>query len=364
MTPPPLYCLRCVLVGPECYTFVPAHSFAERLPSCPPRRVQKSGIFLETNCRTGRSARFASIPAEGRVLRDGRPVPLTPKAFDLLVSCAPPRPSCHARSAALETVARHVRRRIQPDRGDLGGSQGARARRAVDRDRAKNGYRFVGPAEEAGLTVEPESRLTGPGRLPRLRCSRSSTSQADPEQEYFVEGMTEALIADLAQISALRVISRTTTMRYKGTRTPLPQIARELKVDGVIEGSVLRVGDRVRITAQLIHAATDTHVWAQHYERPLDDVLAVHGEVARAVAREIQVRLTPDEGQRLARSTRHVSRGPRGLPAGSPSLAEVHPGRVREGPATIFIGRLRWIRRSRERMPRSRTCTLRLVRMG
>jgi serine/threonine protein kinase/Flp pilus assembly protein TadD len=122
----------------------------------------------------------------------------------------------------------------------------------------------------------------------------------DPQQEYFADGMTEELIADLSQVSALRVISRTSVMQYKGTKKLLPEIARELHVDGVIEGSVLRSGDRVRITAQLIQAATDTHLWARSYERDLRDVLALQDEVARAIANEIKIKLTPQEQTRLA----------------------------------------------------------------
>ena len=117
----------------------------------------------------------------------------------------------------------------------------------------------------------------------------------DPEQEYFAEGMTEALIAALAKISALRVTSRTTVMCYKGKRQPLPMIARELGVDAVIEGTVLRSGQRVRISVQLIEASTDSHLWAETYERDLRDVLTLQSEVARNIAREIQVKLTPQE---------------------------------------------------------------------
>jgi eukaryotic-like serine/threonine-protein kinase len=124
----------------------------------------------------------------------------------------------------------------------------------------------------------------------------------DSEQDYFTDGMTEALITDLAQIGALRVISRTSAMRYKDTDKPLSQIARELNVDALVEGSVLRAGDRVRITAQLIHAATDQHLWAKSYERDLRDILALQSEVARAVADEVQIKLTPQEQARLARS--------------------------------------------------------------
>ena len=122
----------------------------------------------------------------------------------------------------------------------------------------------------------------------------------DPGQEFFVDGMTDALIANLAKIRALRVISRTSVMRFKGTTTPLPEIAAELNVDAVVEGSVVRSGDRVRVTAQLIDAETDQHLWAENYERDLTDILSLQGEVARAIAREIQVALTPLEEQRLA----------------------------------------------------------------
>jgi serine/threonine protein kinase len=121
----------------------------------------------------------------------------------------------------------------------------------------------------------------------------------DPSQQYFADGMTDELITDLAQISGLRVISRTSAMQYKDSKRSLPQIAKELNVDGVIEGTVERVGDRVRIRAQLIDAATDRHVWAKSYERALSDILAMQDEVARGIASEIEVVLTPAERARL-----------------------------------------------------------------
>jgi TolB-like protein len=122
----------------------------------------------------------------------------------------------------------------------------------------------------------------------------------DPGQEYFVDGMTEELIADLGQIEALRVISRTSVMRYKKTDKPLPQIAKELDVDAVIEGSVMRAEDRVRVTARLIQAASDRHLWAQSYGGELRDVLALQSEVAQAIASEIRIKVTPQEQARLA----------------------------------------------------------------
>jgi serine/threonine protein kinase/tetratricopeptide (TPR) repeat protein len=131
----------------------------------------------------------------------------------------------------------------------------------------------------------------------------------DPEQEFFADGMTEALIARLAQIGSLRVISLTSAMTYKGVRKSLPEIARELEVDAVVEGSVLRAGERVRITAQLIEAASDQPLWSNTFDRPLGDILDLHSDVSRAIAEELRTRLTPNERVRLAgaRSVRPVA---------------------------------------------------------
>jgi TolB-like protein/DNA-binding winged helix-turn-helix (wHTH) protein/Tfp pilus assembly protein PilF len=128
----------------------------------------------------------------------------------------------------------------------------------------------------------------------------------DPEQEYFADGMSEALTTELAQISALKVISRTSVMQYKGTKKTLPQIARELGVDAVIEGAVQRSGDKVEITVQLIHAPSDRHLWAKSYERGLRDVLALQREIAHTIADEIKAKLTPPEKIRLT-STRSIN---------------------------------------------------------
>jgi serine/threonine protein kinase/Tfp pilus assembly protein PilF len=142
------------------------------------------------------------------------------------------------------------------------------------------------------------------GRIKAIAVLPLANLSRNPDEDYFVDGMTEAVITDLAQISALRVISRTSAMRYKDSNKPLPEIAHELSVDGLVEGSVLRAGDRVRITAQLIHAATDQHIWAKSYDRDLSDVLALQSEVARAIADEVQAKLTPQERARLARARR------------------------------------------------------------
>jgi TolB-like protein/Tfp pilus assembly protein PilF len=140
------------------------------------------------------------------------------------------------------------------------------------------------------------------GRIRSLAVLPLENFSRDPEQEYFADGMTEELITNLAQIGSLHVISRMSAMHYKGSKKPLPQIARELKVDAVLEGSVGRAGNRVRITAQLIDAATDRHLWAKSYERDLKDVLSLQSEVAQAVAREVRAAVTPEERARLARA--------------------------------------------------------------
>ena len=123
----------------------------------------------------------------------------------------------------------------------------------------------------------------------------------DPAQEYFADGMTEELINDMGQVSTLRVISLTSAMSYKGTKKQLPQIAHELSVDGVVEGGVLREGNQVRISAQLIDARTDRPIWAHTYVRDMTSVLALQGEVAQAIADEISIKVTPQEQARLAR---------------------------------------------------------------
>jgi TolB-like protein/DNA-binding winged helix-turn-helix (wHTH) protein/Tfp pilus assembly protein PilF len=122
----------------------------------------------------------------------------------------------------------------------------------------------------------------------------------DREQDYFADGMTDDLIANLAKIHSLRVISRSTAMAYKGTHKPLPQIATELNVDAVVEGTVMRVGNRVRITAELVQVSTDQHLWADTYESPIGDVLALQNRVSSAIVDQIRINLTKEDKERLA----------------------------------------------------------------
>jgi len=153
--------------------------------------------------------------------------------------------------------------------------------------------------------AEPRIRRTGRIRPqhPRVRSLAVlplENLSANSEEDFFADGMTDALITTLAQIRSLRVISRTSVMRYKGARKPLIEIGRELNVDAVVEGTVMRSGERVRVGAQLIHASTDTHLWAKTYAGELRDVLSLQSELAEAIAHEIEIELTPQEQARFA----------------------------------------------------------------
>jgi TolB-like protein/DNA-binding winged helix-turn-helix (wHTH) protein/tetratricopeptide (TPR) repeat protein len=143
--------------------------------------------------------------------------------------------------------------------------------------------------------------MTAPPKIRSIAVLPLENLSGDAGQEYFAEGMTDALITDLAQISSLKVISRTSVMQYKGTRKPLPEIAKELNVDGIVEGTVTRSGERVRVDAQLIEASTDRHFWARTYDYDLSDVIVLQNEVARAIANEIEAKVTPQEQARLLR---------------------------------------------------------------
>ena len=142
--------------------------------------------------------------------------------------------------------------------------------------------------------------MTSRSRINSLVVLPFENLSGDPEQGYFADGMTDELASKLAQIGALRVISRTSAMQYKHSGKPLPEIAKELNVDAAVEGSVLRSGDNVRITVQLIDASSDKHLWAKDYEQSLNDVLRVQDQVAQAIANEVKIKLSPQEQARLA----------------------------------------------------------------
>lgn len=197
----------------------------------------------------------------------------------------------------------------------------------------RQGYRFIYPATpviEAPAAVIPAARPAGGRMSPRFwtalllmaiavggwtywkfqENAHSSVRSiavlplknlsTDPEQEFLAEGLTDELITRLASLPGLKVISRTSSMQYKDSKKPLPQIAAELHVDGVVEGTVLRAGGRVRITAELIHATDDHHVWAQSYERDQRDILGLQNEVTTAIAESIQLKIAPETRQQLA----------------------------------------------------------------
>jgi TolB-like protein/Tfp pilus assembly protein PilF len=239
--------------------------------------------------------------SSGELHKGGRKVALAPQAFELLkVLLERPgevvtREELRTRLWRADTFVEfddslnHAVKRLRQALGDS-----AERPRFIE-TLHRHGYRLIASGIRA---AELGPSIRSLAVLPMVNLSD------DPQQEYFADGMTDALITDLSAIRALRVTSRTSVMRYKGSDNPLPQVARELGVDGVIEGAVQRSGGQVRVTVQLIHAMTDAHLWAGSYERDSRDVLTLQGEVARAVAREIKAALTPEESTRLARARR------------------------------------------------------------
>jgi TolB-like protein/Tfp pilus assembly protein PilF len=240
-----------------------------------------------------------------RVFKAGKHVRLEPKAMDVLVFLIEHRGRVIEKSELLDAVWKEafvtqnaMTRVIAQLRKALGDDpRQARYIKTVQ----TRGYLFVadvstGEAARASSVAAPSEYGK---RIKSLAVLPLENLSGDASQDYFADAMTDELITELTKVSALRVISRTSVMQYKGVRKGLPEIARELNVDAIIEGSALRAGRRVRITAQLIHAATDSHLWAESYERDLRDVIALQREVARAIANEVKITLTPQERERL-----------------------------------------------------------------
>ena len=290
---------------------------------------------------------FRIDPNERLLLRDGKTVSLTPKAFETLLALVE-----HSGHVVKKD---ELMKRIWPDAfvEEVNLAQNVSAiRRALDTDGEhyietipKLGYRLVIEARLIGMSKEAEAAPTHvrqeigresipistskrnkrralafafaallllaaaastwwatrhgatavPRRIRSLAVLPLENLSQDPEQEYFAEGMTDELITSLAKIQSVRVISRNSIMPYKGRHEPVAQIGRELSVDAVIEGTVMRQGNRVRITAQLIEAHSDQHLWAQAYEGDVRDVLKLQEEVAQAIASEIKGKLAPEE---------------------------------------------------------------------
>ena len=280
---------------------------------------------------------FRLDPLKRRLSKDGETLRLTPKAFDLLVVLVEE----HGRTVEKDKLLERVWAGTIVEENNL--NQNITALRKLLGDSRQEsqyiatipgiGYRFVAEVKKEELTQRrndaAEEMATRPRPLFRYallilvplvlvaiayawyirekpRPAISSIMvlplenlSGDPSEEYFADGMTDALIGDLAQIGGLHVISRTSSMHYKGTKKSLPQIAGEINVDAVVEGTVQRSGERVVVRAQLIHAATDRHLWVQTYTRDVRNVLDLQSEIAQAVAREVRIQLTPGEQARF-----------------------------------------------------------------
>lgn len=296
---------------------------------------------------------FRIDPLKRRLWRDGEPVRLTPKAFDLLLVLVEEAGRTIEKDELLERVwpgivveENNLNQNITALRKSLGDSRKEGQYIATI---PGVGYRFVAEVKRSEEDLTPERNGAveeewkenpgAPGPAQPRRSARIfryfslalvplvvvalvyafytrekrakpvissimvlplENLSGNPAEEYFADGMTDALIGDLANIGGLHVISRTSSMHYKGTKKSLPEIAREIKVDAVVEGTVQRSGDQILIRAQLIHAATDRHLWSRDYKRDIRDVLDLQSEIARAIAREVQIQMTPAERARLS----------------------------------------------------------------
>ena len=295
-----------------------------------------------------RFGKFQLDPASGELHQNGHKIPLAPKAFELLrVLVERPglvvtREELRAKLWAADTFVEfddslnHTVKKLRMALGDS--AENPQFIETLPRF----GYRFIAKVETPCTPEPPEPAMPAPSRRTVSRqfvlgaallsllvallasdvgdwrsrlFSRASSPpirslavlplanlSGDPQQDYFADGMTDALITDLAKIHSIKVISRTSVMQFKNAQKPLPEIGHALGVDGILEGSLQRSGEHVRITVQLIRAQTDAHLWSESYERNLRDVLTLQGEIAQDVARQIKVTLTPEESTHLTYS--------------------------------------------------------------
>lgn len=241
-----------------------------------------------------------------RLFREGRPVKLGYKPFLVMKTLMSAPGVLISKEELLETVWSGavvtdavLTTAVKELRSVLGDD--ARKPRFIETVHGR-GYRYLPQVEIVDASADGRGGRPGaPADAPlSIAVLPLKNFSGDPEQSYFVAGMQDALIADLSKIGALKVISRTSTRRYRDTEKSLPQIGAELGVDTLVEGSVYRVGDKVRVTVQLMDARTDDHIWAEHYERDLTDVLVLQSELARAIAEQIEITVTPEEEARLA----------------------------------------------------------------
>ena len=231
-------------------------------------------------------------PLGRSLLRDGEVVALPPKAVEVLMALIRHPGTVMGKPELIEAVwpetiveEANLNQMIFLLRRAFGEDSASSYIATVPR----RGYRFT-----AGVrTIEIPCRIESIAVLPLTNLS------GDPAQEYFADGITEALITELAKIRSLRVVSRTSVMRYRGTKDPIAQIARALRAQALLEGSVMTSGDRFRITVQLIHAGADQHLWANTYEGAASDILDVQARVARDVAAGLRAELSQDESARL-----------------------------------------------------------------
>jgi TolB-like protein/Tfp pilus assembly protein PilF len=235
---------------------------------------------------------FRLDPVERQLLRDGHQLRLAPKLFETLLFLV----ENAGHLVEKEMLIRAIWKDTFVEEGSLAhtvsvlrkllgpGSNGNTFIETIPR----HGYRFIAPVESGDTNLTAiEAAQGGPPTLRSLAVLPLVSLSRNRGQDYFADGMTEALISGLARSLPLRVISRTSVMRYRRARKPLPQIGEELNVDGIVEGTVFRSGKRVRITVQLLHAPTDRHIWATSYERNLCDVLTLQNKLAGAIARKI-----------------------------------------------------------------------------
>jgi len=286
---------------------------------------------------------FRLDPTERLLLREKVPLQLPPKVFDVLVVMVASRGRLLGKDELLRTIwpdsfveESNLALYISILRKALrDGDDGLQYIETVPR----HGYRFVAEVREVAdapsesSVPEPVRRWNrlrrpvfatvlvilavglisalrfwekhlapGPAPIQSLAVLPLQNLSGDPAQQYFADGLTEALITDVAKIPGLKVISRTSIMQFKDSHERLPQIARELGVDGIVEGSVLRSGDRVRITVQLVRGTTDQHIWAESYERDLHDLVTLQDDVSRSIAVQIQKQIAPPSSQRLTTS--------------------------------------------------------------
>ena len=240
---------------------------------------------------------FQMDVGERLLLRNGKRISLTPKLFETLLVLLENVGHLVQRDELVRAVWKdtfveegNLAHNVSVLRKILGpAADGSSYIETVPR----HGYRFLGGVKPLKASASPSAAKHGSAAIRSIAVLPLENLSRDANNVYFADGMTEALITGLAQTLPLRVISRTSIMRYKRVKKPLPAIGKELNVDAIVEGTVFRSGRRVRITVQLLHARTDQHLWAMSYDRDLGDVLLLQKELATDIAREINVKLNP-----------------------------------------------------------------------